>query len=134
MKSSNPCNPPSQIFLEILPAVHLSMSVQNTNFQSDTVCTFGFMADQRSWLPGGQKLHFHLTAFCKNCIFLRTLCQIWNVKLKLCSLLNFRVLNQNLMVKRDEWRCKLCYFDVSVRFKISKNCQKWSITNGILRM
>ena len=99
-------------------------------------------------LPGGQKLHFYLAAFCKKYI-LGTFCQI---KLKICNLLNFRVLNQNLMVNRDEyiifskaWKMiklllilfinwKLCYFDISVRFRISENCQKRSITNGIWRM
>ena len=51
-------------------------------------------------LPGGQKLHFYLAAFCKKYNILGTFCQI---KLKICSLLNFRVLNQNLMVNRDEY-------------------------------
>ena len=43
VKSSNPCNPPSQIFLKFLSMIEISMSVQNTSFQSDTVY-FGFMA------------------------------------------------------------------------------------------
>ena len=80
-------------------------------------------------LPGGQKLHFCARVFCKNCNILRRLCQM---KLKICSLLNFRMLNWNLMVKRDECTWKLCYFGVSVRFRI--NCRKWLITNGFLRM
>ena len=54
-------------------------------------------------LPGGHKLHFCQAALCKNFNILRTLCQI-------CSLLNFRVLNQNLMIKRYECKLKLCYF------------------------
>ena len=54
-------------------------------------------------LPGAHKLHFRQTAFCKNFNILRTICQI-------CSLLNFRVLNQNLMIKRYECKLKLCYF------------------------
>ena len=82
-------------------------------------------------LPIGQKLHFSLAAFCENCNILRTLSQI---KLEICNWLNFRVLNQNKVVKRDEYKWKLYYFDVSDRFRISKNCQKCSITNGILRM
>ena len=82
-------------------------------------------------LASGQKLYFHLAAFCKNCNILRTLCHI---KLNIFSLLNFRELNQNLMVKRDWYKWKLCYFYVSVRFRISENCQKWSITNVILKM
>ena len=81
-------------------------------------------------VPGGQKLHFCLAPFCKNCNIFRTVCQI---KLEICSLLNFRVPNNNLMVKRDECKWELCYY-VSVRFWISQNCQKWSITNRILRI
>ena len=57
---------------------------------------------------------------------LRMLCQI---ELKIYGLLNFRVMNQNVMFKRDEYKWKLCHFDVLVRFRISENCQKWSITN-----
>ena len=82
-------------------------------------------------MPGRQKLHFILAVFHKNYNILKTLCQI---SLKIWSLLNFWVLNQNLVVKSDDFKWKLCYFDVLVRFRISKNCQKWSITNGILRM
>ena len=78
-----------------------------------------------------QKLRFCLSAFCKNCNILRTLCQI---KLQICSLLSFRVMNQNLMVKRDEYKQKLYYLDFSVRLRVSENCQKFSINNGILRM
>ena len=67
VKSSNPCKPPSQIFLKFLPVIDPNMSVQNKNFQSDTACTFGFIARQR-WpcrpIPGWQKLNFHLAAFC----------------------------------------------------------------------
>ena len=81
-------------------------------------------------MPGRQKLHFCLAVFHEDYI-LKALCQIL---LKIWSLLNFRVLNQNLVVKSDEFKWKLCYFDVLVRFRISKNCQKWSITNRILRM
>ena len=82
-------------------------------------------------LPSVQKLNFRLAAFCKKCDILRRLCQM---KLKICSLLNFRVLNQNMMVKRDEYKWKLCYFDVSFTFRISENCREWLITNGFLRM
>ena len=82
-------------------------------------------------MPGRQKLHFCLTVFHEKYNILKTLCQI---SLKIWSLLNFRVLNQNSVVKSDEFKWKLCYFDVLVRFRISENCQKWSIANGILRM
>ena len=54
-------------------------------------------------LPSGQKLHFHLAAFSKNCNILRIHGQI---KLKICNWQNFRVLNQNLIVKRDEYKWK----------------------------
>ena len=55
------------------------------------------------------------------------------ISLKIWSLLNFRLLNQNLMVKRDKLKWELCYFDALVKFRISESCQKWSVTNRILR-
>ena len=72
-------------------------------------------------VPGGQKRHFPLAVFHENYKILKMFCQI---SLKICSLLNFRVLDQNLMIKRDEFEWKLCYFDVLVRLRISKNCKK----------
>ena len=114
--------------------IHLSMSRQNTNFQSNTVWTFGFMVlkdNPYRPMPGRQKLHFCLAIFHENYDIFKALCRI---SLKIWCLLNFRVLNQNLVVKNDEFKWKLCYFDVLIRFRISENCQKWSITNGILRM
>ena len=70
-------------------------------------------------LPGGQKLHFHLAGFCKSFNILRMLCQM---RLKICNLLNSRVLNQNLMIK-SECKWKICYFDILVRLRISENSE-----------
>ena len=43
------------------------------------------------------------------------------------------MLNQNLIDKRDEFKWKLCYFDVLVRFVISKNSEivncQWNFEN-----
>ena len=54
-------------------------------------------------LPSGQKPHFYLAVFHKNNI-LRRLSDL--------NFLNFSLLNQKLMVKRGEFKWKLCYFDV----------------------
>ena len=71
-------------------------------------------------VPGGQKHYFPLAVFHENYNILKMLCHI---SLKTCSLLNLTVLDQNLMIKRDEFEWKLCCFDFSVRFRISKNSQ-----------
>ena len=47
-------------------------------------------------VPGGQKLHFFLAVFHKSYNILKTLC---HMSLKIWSLPNFRVLDQNLMAK-----------------------------------
>ena len=62
---------------------------------------------------------------------LRTPCR---KKLKTYILPKFGLLNQNLLVKRDEWDRKSCCFDIFVRFTNYKNCQNWSITNAIFEM
>ena len=54
-------------------------------------------------MPSGEKLHFCLAVFHKNNI-LRRLSDL--------NFLNVSFLNQNLMVKRGEFKWKLCYFDV----------------------
>ena len=55
------------------------MSEQNTYFQSDTICTFGFMACQR-WplqiLTQWAKTPFLPTSLSQNSNILRRLCQI----------------------------------------------------------
>ena len=55
-------------------------------------------------------------------------------KLKTYILPKFGLLNQNLLVKRDEWERKSCCFDIFVRFTNYKNCQNWSINNAIFEM
>ena len=69
-------------------------------------------------VPGGQKHCFPLAVFHENYNILKMLCHI---SLQTWSLLNLTVLDQNPMIKRDEFERKLCCFDVSVRFRISKN-------------
>ena len=127
-------NRPSQNFQIFLPVIHFSTSGQNVNF---SLIQFVFLDlwpvkdNPYRPMPGGQKLRLCLTVFHKNYNILKTLCQI---SLKIWSLLNFRVLNQNMMVKRDEFKWNIRCFNVLGRFGISENCLKWSVTNGILRM
>ena len=79
-------------------------------------------------MPEVQKRHFPLAVLDGNYNILKMLCQ---VSLKICILLNVRVLDQNLTIKK-EW--KLCYFlkcsKIFLNFlKFSENflnCQKWS--------
>ena len=55
-------------------------------------------------MPEVQKRHFPLAVLDENYNILKMLCQI---SLKICILLNVRVLDQNLTIKKG-W--KLCYF------------------------
>ena len=96
-----------------LPVIHLIMSGQNAKFQSHTICTFGFKTCQPvkynpcRTMPEVQKFHSPPSPLLvphEKYNILKMLCQIL---LKTFSLLNIRVLDQNLMIKRER---KLCSF------------------------
>ena len=76
-------------------------------------------------LSGGQKLHFCIAVFHKNCNILRT---VYQSKLNICNRSNFTMLNQKLMVER-QWQRS----NGVLRKRCSKNMQQICRRTSLLK-